>query len=84
MLTALFLLVNGLSVEQRCNQYNRNEEHVLQPFVTSVAELAESHNLGAIISAACFGAQACFYSDVTLMSASACRINNVDYDHHRG
>ncbi|MEE8717481.1 MAG: Na+/H+ antiporter NhaC family protein [Coriobacteriales bacterium] len=35
--------------------------------------------LGAIISAACFGAQACFYSDVTLMSASACRINNVDY-----
>lgn len=35
--------------------------------------------LGAIISAACFGAQACFYSDVTLLSASACRINNVDY-----
>ena len=35
--------------------------------------------LGAIISAACFGAQACFYSDVTLMSASACRVNNVDY-----
>ena len=35
--------------------------------------------LGAIISAACFGAQACFYSDVTLMSASACKINNVDY-----
>lgn len=35
--------------------------------------------LGAIISAACFGAQACFYSDVTLMSASACGINNVDY-----
>lgn len=35
--------------------------------------------LGAIISAACFGAQSCFYSDVTLMSASACRINNVDY-----
>ena len=30
--------------------------------------------LGAIISAACFGAQACFYSDVTLMSASACKI----------
>jgi len=35
--------------------------------------------LGAIISAACFGAQACFYSDVTLLSASACKINNVDY-----
>ena len=35
--------------------------------------------LGALISAACFGAQACFYSDVTLLSASACRINNVDY-----
>lgn len=35
--------------------------------------------LGSIISAACFGAQACFYSDVTLLSASACRINNVDY-----
>ncbi|WP_130863366.1 Na+/H+ antiporter NhaC family protein [Bacilliculturomica massiliensis] len=35
--------------------------------------------LGAIISAACFGAQACFYSDVTLLSSSACRINNVDY-----
>jgi Na+/H+ antiporter NhaC len=35
--------------------------------------------MGAIISAACFGAQACFYSDVTLLSASACRINNVDY-----
>lgn len=35
--------------------------------------------LGAIISAACFGTQACFYSDVTLMSASACRVNNVDY-----
>ncbi|ACV22765.1 Na+/H+ antiporter family [Slackia heliotrinireducens] len=35
--------------------------------------------LGAVISAACFGAQACFYSDVTLLSASACRINNVDY-----
>ena len=35
--------------------------------------------LGAIISVACFGAQACFYSDVTLLSASACRINNVDY-----
>lgn len=35
--------------------------------------------LGAIISATCFGAQACFYSDVTLMSASACRVNNVDY-----
>ena len=35
--------------------------------------------LGAIISAACFGAQACFYSDVTLLSASACRISNVDY-----
>ena len=35
--------------------------------------------LGAIISAACFGAQACFYSDVTLLSASACKISNVDY-----
>jgi Na+/H+ antiporter NhaC len=35
--------------------------------------------LGAVISAAVFGAQACFYSDVTLMSSSACRINNVDY-----
>ena len=35
--------------------------------------------LGAIISAAIFGAQACFYSDVTLLSASACKINNVDY-----
>ena len=35
--------------------------------------------LGSIISAACFGAQACFYSDVTLLSASAYRINNVDY-----
>ena len=35
--------------------------------------------LGAIISAACFGAQACFYSDVTLLSASACKVNNVDY-----
>lgn len=35
--------------------------------------------MGAIISAACFGAQACFYSDVTLLSASACKINNVDY-----
>lgn len=35
--------------------------------------------LGAIISAACFGAQACFYSDVTLLSASATKINNVDY-----
>ncbi|MDR2486422.1 MAG: sodium:proton antiporter, partial [Clostridiales Family XIII bacterium] len=35
--------------------------------------------LGAVISAAVFGAQACFYSDVTLLSASACRVNNVDY-----
>jgi len=35
--------------------------------------------LGAIISAAIFGAQACFYSDVTLLSSSACRINNVSY-----
>lgn len=35
--------------------------------------------LGAIVSAAIFGAQACFYSDVTLMTSSACRINNVDY-----
>jgi Na+/H+ antiporter NhaC len=35
--------------------------------------------LGAIISAAIFGAQACFYSDVTLLASSACRVNNVDY-----
>ncbi len=35
--------------------------------------------LGAIVSAAIFGAQACFYSDVTLMASSACRVNNVDY-----
>jgi Na+/H+ antiporter NhaC len=35
--------------------------------------------LGAIISAAVFGAQACFYSDVTLLSSSACRVSNVDY-----
>ncbi len=35
--------------------------------------------LGAVISAAVFGAQACFYSDVTLLSASACKISNLDY-----
>ena len=35
--------------------------------------------LGALVSAAIMGAQGCFYSDVTLLSASATRVNNVDY-----
>lgn len=34
--------------------------------------------LGAIISAAVFGAHACFYADVTILSSAACRINNMD------
>ncbi len=35
--------------------------------------------LGALISASAFGAQSCFYSDVTLMTSSACKVNNLDY-----
>ena len=35
--------------------------------------------VGAMMSAAIFGAQACFYSDVTLIASGACKINNVDY-----
>lgn len=35
--------------------------------------------VGAMMSAAVFGAQACFYSDVTLIASGACKINNVDY-----
>jgi len=55
---------------------------VCTPIIVPIAAAAGTNialTLGAIISAACFGAQACFYSDVTLLSASACRINNVDY-----
>lgn len=55
---------------------------VCTPIILPLAAAAGASiplTLGAIISAACFGAQACFYSDVTLLSASACRINNVDY-----
>lgn len=35
--------------------------------------------LGAIISAAIFGAHACFYADVTILTSAACRINNMDH-----
>lgn len=34
--------------------------------------------LGAIICAAVFGAHACFYADVTILSSAACRIDNMD------
>jgi tetracycline resistance efflux pump len=55
---------------------------VTTPIVVPLAVAVGAHlplTLGAIISAAVFGAQACFYSDVTLLSASACKVNNVDY-----
>ena len=35
--------------------------------------------LGAIMSAAILGAQSCFYSDVTLLSASTSKIHNLEY-----
>ena len=51
---------------------------IVVPLAVSVG--ASLHlTLGAVISAAVFGAQACFYSDVTLLSSSACKINNLDY-----
>lgn len=55
---------------------------VTTPIVVPLAVAVGAHlplTLGAIISAAVFGAQACFYSDVVLLSASACKVNNVDY-----
>lgn len=55
---------------------------VTTPIIVPLAVAAGASlplTLGSIISAAVFGAQACFYSDVTLLTSSACKINNVDY-----
>ena len=80
MLPAIVFIVVGLICFATGNIWSIPA--VTTPIVVPLAVAVGAHlplTLGAIISAAVFGAQACFYSDVVLLSSSACKVNNVDY-----
>ncbi|MCY7409154.1 MAG: hypothetical protein LH473_02690 [Chitinophagales bacterium] len=55
---------------------------VVIPIVIPLAQSLDSNvmmNIGAVVSAGVFGANACFYSDATILTSQSCETNNLDH-----